>query len=462
MSNSDSRLHSGRVLCGKWRLDSMLGEGGMATVWSGEHRNGLKVAIKVLKAELGADATLRERFLREGYVANRIEHPGVLRVLDDDVSDDGVVFLVMDLLKGETLRDHWLERERILSPNTVRKIAIQILEVLAVAHTMGIVHRDLKPDNVFLLDDGGIKLLDFGIARLREVSGIDQKTRTGAMLGTPAFMPPEQALGHWDRVDCRSDLFAVGASMWTLLTGELVHKATTMQELLVAAATKPPESILKVVPTLPVKLAQCIDKALQFEMKERWASALDMKAALEKMGEIDDEATRPYELPPDRLGAHGSWQSVVDPVTRVETQKEVLWPRTPVHGPVQGPRTRGSTAPMVPLMAAASRTTSPVASESGHSEPRRRWPVVIVAAGGVLVLAAGVGAVMSSASREPLSVESFVAGIDLPNPIEADADTTAAPSAEPSASSSSAPRTKFRRTPSKRTPSKDELLGDFD
>ncbi|HZO14149.1 MAG TPA: serine/threonine-protein kinase, partial [Polyangiaceae bacterium] len=194
MSNSDSRLHSGRVLCGKWRLDSMLGEGGMATVWSGEHRNGLKVAIKVLKAELGADATLRERFLREGYVANRIEHPGVLRVLDDDVSDDGVVFLVMDLLKGETLRDHWLERERILSPNTVRKIAIQILEVLAVAHTMGIVHRDLKPDNVFLLDDGGIKLLDFGIARLREVSGIDQKTRTGAMLGTPAFMPPEQAL----------------------------------------------------------------------------------------------------------------------------------------------------------------------------------------------------------------------------------------------------------------------------
>ncbi|HZO15174.1 MAG TPA: serine/threonine-protein kinase, partial [Polyangiaceae bacterium] len=232
----DLRLHVDRVLCKKWRLLMRLGEGGVSTVWAGEHRNSLRVALKVLRPELSADSIVRGRFLREGYVANRIRHPGVVSVLDDDC-DDGIVFMVMDLLRGETLKQR-MRRQGVLTPREVVKFSIEVLGVLEAAHAEHVLHRDIKPDNVFLVNDGSLKLLDFGVARLREMGPIDHHTKKGAMLGTPAFMPPEQALGHWDRVDVRSDLFALGATMWTLLTGRLIHPATTTPEMLVASSTR--------------------------------------------------------------------------------------------------------------------------------------------------------------------------------------------------------------------------------
>src|SRR5437868_12122364 len=158
---------TGRLLSGRWRVGKLLGRGGMSTVYAATHRNGKTCALKVLHPELAASATSRRRFLREGYIANKVAHDGVVSVLDDDVTQDGTVFLVMDLLEGTTLEDHCRASGGRLPPGDVLVIADAVLDVLIAAHAKGVVHRDLKPSNVFLLSRGTLKLLDFGIASLR-------------------------------------------------------------------------------------------------------------------------------------------------------------------------------------------------------------------------------------------------------------------------------------------------------
>ena len=160
----------------------------MAAVYRGSHRNGNRVAVKVLHSSVSNHADLRERFLREGYVANRVDHRGAVRVLDDDIAEDGSVFLVMELLEGHTLDARWERAGRQLPPREVAELTHQLLDVLAAAHDKGIVHRDIKPENLFLTGDGILKVLDFGIARLRDTTGVGMAsaTRTGSMLGTPA------------------------------------------------------------------------------------------------------------------------------------------------------------------------------------------------------------------------------------------------------------------------------------
>src|SRR5262245_35849722 len=148
----------GAILRGRWRLDGVLGVGGMATVYAATHRNQARVAIKVLHSEIALDPEVTERFLREGYLANGVEHPGTAKVLDDDVTDDGSPFLVMELLEGETVEARWDRKQRRLPLSEVMAIADQILDVLAAAHNKGIVHRDLKPENLFLTKTGELKI----------------------------------------------------------------------------------------------------------------------------------------------------------------------------------------------------------------------------------------------------------------------------------------------------------------
>ncbi len=238
-------LKPGTLLRGKWRLERFLGRGGMSSVYAATHRNGMRGAIKVLHRELNDNTVIKTRFLREGYVANKVDHPGAVKVLDDDATEDGLVFLVMELLEGETLKQRWVKSDRRLELSIALDIADQVLDVLESAHANRIVHRDLKPDNIFLVESGGTKILDFGIARVLEAAtpGAADATSSAAMMGTPAFMPPEQALAHWHKVDARSDLFALGATLFTVLTGRLVHTGSTIPELLVAAATKQADSI---------------------------------------------------------------------------------------------------------------------------------------------------------------------------------------------------------------------------
>ncbi|EYF03975.1 serine/threonine-protein kinase [Chondromyces apiculatus] len=277
-----ARERVGTVLRDKWTLERLIGIGGMASVYAARHRNGKLGAVKLLHLELAHDQEWRERFLREGYTANTISHPGVVAVLDDDVTDEGSVFLVMDLLEGETA-DARMGREptKVLDPGEVVRVALGVLDVLVAAHVKGIVHRDIKPENVFLTRDGQVKVLDFGIARLREMpAGTSSVTRTGATMGTPAYMPPEQALGHNHEIDARTDLWAVGATMFSLLTGRFVHEADTANKLLLAAMTRAAPPVLTHRPDVSAGLAAIVDQALAFERKDRFQSAEEMREAL--------------------------------------------------------------------------------------------------------------------------------------------------------------------------------------
>ena len=276
------RAHArvGSVLRQKWRLDTVIGIGGMASVYAATHRNGSRVAIKMLHPEVAIDQEVTARFLREGYVANAVGHPGTVRVLDDDVAEDGAPFLVMELLEGETL-DARLSHGTLMSHDEAVVVADQVLDVLAAAHAKDIVHRDIKPENLFLARTGAVKVLDFGIARLRELSvSTGGGTRAGSVLGTPAYMAPEQALGHWSEVDGRTDIWAVGATLYTLLSGRSVHEGDTVQAQLVLAATRRAPPLASVVPGVSPELAAVVDRALAFERRERWPDAHGMRAAL--------------------------------------------------------------------------------------------------------------------------------------------------------------------------------------
>jgi eukaryotic-like serine/threonine-protein kinase len=266
---------------GKFQLDRLLGVGGMAAVYAASHRNGKRVAIKVLHAPHCASQQQRKRFLREAHVANTICHPGVVQIHDDGIEADGAVYLVMELLEGQTLAElHQREGPR-LELELVLEVADQLLDVLAVAHERGIVHRDIKPQNLFITANGELKVLDFGIARMFEqVAGATLDTQVGAMLGTPAFMPQEQARGRWDEVEARTDLWAVGATMFTLLSGEFVHVGETPNERIGRAMTVPARSLATVASDLPASFIAVVDRALRFAPEERWRDARSMQAAL--------------------------------------------------------------------------------------------------------------------------------------------------------------------------------------
>jgi serine/threonine protein kinase len=272
----------GSVLERKWRLDRVLGAGGMATVYAATHRNnGRAVAIKLLHPELGGNAEIRTRFSREGYIANKVGHPGAVTMLDDGADDDGCPFLVMDLLEGQSLHDRLKGAPGgVLSEAEVLLVADGVLDVLAAAHEKGIVHRDLKPDNVFLTTDGAIKVLDFGIAHLLDRPRGEKATQTGLLIGTPAYMPQEQARGYSKLVDARSDLWALGAIMFTLLTGRRVHEGETPNEMLLKAMTAHAPPLGTVRPGTSPAVAAVIDCALSFEPGARWRHARAMHEAV--------------------------------------------------------------------------------------------------------------------------------------------------------------------------------------
>jgi serine/threonine protein kinase len=274
-----ARARLGSKLREKYTLDRLLGIGGMAAVYAATHRNSKRFAVKILHADLSLYDDLRNRFLREGYVANSVGHPGAVSVVDDDVSEDGSAFLVMELLDGDTVEAMQRRRGGTLSIGTTLGIVDGLLDVLVAAHARSIVHRDIKPANLFVTIEGGVKVLDFGVARLRDATGA-QDSHAGLALGTPTFMPPEQALGRADAIDARTDLWAVGATMFTLLCGRPVHEAPTTQESMVLAATRKAPSIRTLRTDLSDGLVALVDKALAFDAADRWGTAEAMRDAL--------------------------------------------------------------------------------------------------------------------------------------------------------------------------------------
>ncbi|MBK8213236.1 MAG: serine/threonine protein kinase [Myxococcales bacterium] len=284
MRTSAGEERVGRTL-GKYTLLRAIGEGGMAVVYEALHRNGNRVALKLLRPEVSVGADVRARFVREGYAANKVPR-GAVRILDDD-ERDGLAYLVMELLDGVTLDvfaravlDEQSGRgdRRPVPAALAVAIGAHILVTLSLAHDAGVVHRDIKPENVFLERSGTVKLLDFGIARVA-MPGEKSSTVTGRVLGTPAFASPEQAYGRRAEVDARSDIYSVGATLFTILSGRLVHEADSPEEALILAATEPAQKLGTVTDIHPA-IAEVVDRALRHERDERWPTAAAMGAAL--------------------------------------------------------------------------------------------------------------------------------------------------------------------------------------
>lgn len=301
-----AELRIGDVLRGKWTLEKLIGVGGVAAVYEARHRNGRRVAVKLLHDAVAHVPEVRERFARESAMANEIQHRGVVEVLDDDVDDHGTMFLVLELLSGETIDARWHRKGR-LALNEVLSIADQLLDVLAAAHARGFVHRDIKPANLFLTKAGTVKLLDFGLARLPE--GAAALTLHNQTMGTPAFMAPEQALGQNEHVDARTDLWAVGATMLTLLSGRYLHEGQSLSAVLMGA-TQPAPRARSLVPGMPAPVAELIDRALAFDPDARWPGARAMQRAVREAfasSNLSGRVGLPSSVPPPRVNSPRDW-----------------------------------------------------------------------------------------------------------------------------------------------------------
>jgi serine/threonine-protein kinase len=267
----------GRVLNQKWRLARLLGIGGSAAVYEAIHANGRRAALKLFAFEGAPTEVLRARARYESQLANSIDHPGVVEVLDDDISEDGSVYLVMELLEGQNYEDARRHQGGRLSLDEAAHMLRGLLEILDAMHARGILHRDVKPGNVLLTKDGQVKLLDLGLARM----GKDARDG-GEWFGTPGFLPPEQARGAWSELDASTDLWAAAATFYTVLTGRLVHKGHTTEMLVRAAARGDDAKPLYLTSVhLATSVVDVITRALAIDKADRWPSARSMARALD-------------------------------------------------------------------------------------------------------------------------------------------------------------------------------------
>jgi hypothetical protein len=260
-----------------YRIGSLVGAGGMGIVYRATTDTGREVAVKRLHSHWFESPHEWTRLFREAVIVNSLSHPGVVPVVDHGTDEQGAPFLVMELLAGRTLRQRLEASEDRLAWQEVARIAAEVLDVLAAAHTHGVVHCDVKPSNVFLCDDGRIRLLDFGIARPPE--GLLDTTVSGRFAGTPACMAPEQVLSP-KAVDGRADLWAVGAAMFRALTGEWPRQLPEPCTSLLDVARLPVRSLQTLAPGLPAELVLAVDKALAVEPERRWPTARAMQECL--------------------------------------------------------------------------------------------------------------------------------------------------------------------------------------
>jgi serine/threonine protein kinase len=282
----------GDVLPGGYTLLAVVGVGGAAAVFEARDADGATVAVKLLHPHLRTNDALVRRFQREAALLSLVNHPGIVPILATGTDGDDLPFLVMPLLRGETLEELRLARGGTLPVPEAAGYALALLDVLAAVHAAGVVHRDVKPANVFRETGDRIRLLDFGLAG--RLSGGDDDdsldddalslAEDGELLGTLAFMAPEQAAGRRSDVGARSDLFAVGATLSKLVSGHDAHEGSTRHERLLKAATRPvPPLATRFVDASP-ELGAFVDRALSFHPPQRFADAASMRAALSPLG----------------------------------------------------------------------------------------------------------------------------------------------------------------------------------
>jgi serine/threonine-protein kinase len=276
-------------IAGKYELVRLIGRGGMGTVWEGRHSSlGTRVAIKFIDAEYADSQEARARFDNEARAAATIQSKHAIQIYDHGCTDDGKPYIVMELLVGEPL-DARVDRLKQLPLAETTRILRQVARALARAHERGIVHRDLKPENVFLVrtpdeDEEIAKVLDFGIAKFKKVdgqtgSGVSSSTKTGAVLGTPFYMSPEQARGLRE-IDHRSDLWSMGVIAFKCVCGVLPFEGVSVGDLLVKICTTPAPVPSMLVPSLPTSFDAWFARALEKDPARRFQSAGELSDAL--------------------------------------------------------------------------------------------------------------------------------------------------------------------------------------
>ena len=277
---------SGSVLDGKYLIGRKIGEGGMSWVYQAEEvGTGRTVAIKVLPPRLAKDHASVERLRREAEIAGKFNHPNVCPIFRFGQSGDGMLYVVMPYLQGETLNDYE-GTVRQVPVNEAVSVLVQVARGLQHAHDLGIVHRDLKPENVMLVQEGSAAatrravVMDFGLAKERRTGqDVLKLTQTGIVLGTPEFMSPEQIRGR--PLDGRSDVYALGVLAFELLTGELPFGGDSAQETMVARLKGLPRSMRDIRPDIPSRMESVIRKALALAPEDRWQTMDEFAQALE-------------------------------------------------------------------------------------------------------------------------------------------------------------------------------------
>lgn len=358
----------GSVIADRYHVTRKLGEGGMGQVYLAEHvRMGRRSAVKVMHPAMVNDADAITRFNREAANASRISHPNVAAIYDFGETPDGLIYLAMEFVEGEPLRDI-IERDGPLAPRRVAGIVAQTAGALGAAHDIGIVHRDLKPDNIMIARDRDgsdcVKVVDFGIAKAAN-SEVQRVTRTGLIVGTPEYMSPEQLAG--DPVDARSDVYSLALVAFAMLTGTLPFPSATAQAAMITRLTERPRTLAEARPerSWPAELQAVMDRGL----------ARDAAARYQTAAELARELGRAVERMPDAMIAEAGTAILAAPSV---------------------PRTRVAPAPSVVGAAAAP-------AHDRHS----RVPIVV---GGATV---AVGAIVAFALlARPRSEETARAGRD--------------------------------------------------
>jgi serine/threonine-protein kinase len=333
----------GSIVADRYHVLRKLGEGGMGQVYLAEHvKMGRKSALKVMNPAMVKDADAISRFNREAANASHINHPNVADVYDFGETSDGVIYLAMEFVDGPPLTK-LIEDEGPMSPGRAALIVRQAADALAVAHDMGIVHRDLKPDNIMIARsrDGNdvVKVVDFGIAKAAD-NAAQKVTKTGLVVGTPEYMSPEQLAG--DKLDGRSDIYALALVAFNMLTGRLPFPADTVQESMIMRLTESPRKLAEMRPEVAWsgEVQACLDKALQRDVNARYATATEfgksLSRALEAMATptsgtmIRGSAKSPVEgeprssLPPTRVGGERPAAAQADLGTVAATERTTV------------------------------------------------------------------------------------------------------------------------------------------
>jgi eukaryotic-like serine/threonine-protein kinase len=419
---------------GKYRVLDRIGRGGMGTVYRAIdetlHR---EVAIKVLNAELN-DPEVAKRFRAEAITVARLSHPGIATIYEL-FQHEGQWLMVMEFVRGETL-EHMVDRMGPLSPQRAAELSMQALAALAHAHSMGVVHRDLKPANLMITETGAVKIMDFGIAR---VAGTEHLTNAGFMMGTPAYMAPEQVKGQ--EIDARADLYAMGVVFYRLTTAKLPFKGETPFAMAQSQVNDPPTPVMTLRSDLPPWVEQVIQRSLQKAPEMRFQSAVEFHEAFARClaglplstmygsaapTELIATPSRPMPTggysgalstnPPMPPAYSGSIPTMATP-TAGTSPSGAYPPPPPPSGaiPVPAPSNATGTAPVA---ASASMPAPKPAGATGAIVPVKRNNVAVLGGVAVVVLAAIIGGTlwMKSGSAPPPAPPPQVEPAPAPTP----------------------------------------------